>query len=1457
MKKLILISISFITIYINCLNAQPPDAAFIANITFGCGQLMVNFIDLSTNNPTSWLWDFGNGNTSALQNPSVVYINPASYTVTLIVSNADGSDTETKVDYINVYENPTADFTTDITSGCKDLTVQFINLSYPVSSTIISWYWDFGDGNNAFISEPAHTYSSAGSYNVSLTVTDANGCNNTFVMLVDSVKELPQAGFTGAPVTECSIPTTIDFGNLSSQGTAVITSWYWDFGDGNTSTAENPSHTYTTFDTFYVMLVVTDADACSDTVIEEVRIVDFQAEYNYTVSCNNDSTFSIAFNDLSTPAATTWFWDFGDGYTSVLKNPNHTYNIDSSYTITLIASINPVCIDTATKMYGSPKALFIPNQNYFCESPFLVNFDNFSTGTDSLFYYWDFGDGGTSSTQSPSHLYSVPEPVLWDTFLVSLVVSNGFGCKDTVSDTVAIVKPFALFEAEPDSGGCIPLDVKFTGISISYDTTDSWFWDFGDGSPFLADTNPIHTYIDTGHYSVTLIITSKMGCNDTLTKVNYVKSGIPPDFIDFTWLPPDTVCFHNKICFYDLSGFNDTTIHVNNWFWGFYTSLFDGYGEEHNSTEQNPCHDSGHWPIGEDTLQFVAGYNGCNDTIYKPMVIVPPVGFAGKLDQDTLPDYLFASCSPPITFGFYSNCYLCDSILTFQITNLQTGIITPLDIVDTTFITFNKAGKYQLFIEVKNDTVKNGGCYESQGHHILTIDSVRSGFKTISESACFPDNAFTFTDTSVSFYGEIVQWSWDFGDGDTLRNDTIQEIIYYDTLQYALQGSDTVRLFHSHEGRTSGTYRSPMHSYQDTGTYIVRSVITVYVLYQCCGLNIWDTLKCYYETIDTIRVHNVYTNFGADIFTGCAPLTVNFSDSSFSTSPIAEWIWNFGDGGPVDTMQNPVHTYSTRGLYNVELKITDGYGCTDSVQKNNYVNPTFPYLGFIYNKPAACINEDIVFTNTSTGTGLTFLWEFGDANTDNTTNPSHSYLDSGTYTIALTATDINGCDSTFSQVINIIPFPTTDFNADTFVTNCPPLIINFTDMSIAINDSIVNWFWYFGDGATSNVQNPVHTYSTPGAFDVTLIATNSTGCQDTLIDSLLIKLGGPFGSYIFSPTSGCTPLEVVFNASVENTIKYQWDFGDGTIDTLNEDSVGHKYTEPGNPTPVLILTDSMGCSFPAISLSSTSITIDQPVASFVPDNKILCGIDTVLFLDYSYTQNIYTTIVSRHWDFGDGDTSILLNPTHFFVDTGTFIITETIVNTIGCTLTTSDTINVYMSSNLKIDILDLSGCFPAEVQFYDSSEYFSPVVIRSWNFGDGSAVTTNQNPIHTFEESGQYEIVLVVTRVDGCIDTVVNTINISDKICEFTIPNVFTPNDDGINDIFKVVGVSGIARLEAVIFNRWGQKIYEWSGPKGGWSGRTFAGVAVAPGVYFYIIKIQTLSESRERTFTGTVTLFR
>ncbi|GAI18242.1 unnamed protein product, partial [marine sediment metagenome] len=238
--------------------------------------------------------------------------------------------------------------------------------------------------------------------------------------------------------------------------------------------------------------------------------------------------------------------------------------------------------------------------------------------------------------------------------------------------------------------------------------------------------------------------------------------------------------------------------------------------------------------------------------------------------------------------------------------------------------------------------------------------------------------------------------------------------------------------------------------------------------------------------------------------------------------------------------------------------------------------------------------EDIVFTNTSTGTGLTFLWNFGDSNIDNTTNPSHSYSDSGTYTVALTATDINGCDSTLSQVINIIPFPTTDFYVDTFVTNCPPVIINFTDMSTAINDSIVSWIWDFGDGATSNVQNPVHTYSSPGTFDVTLVVTNSTGCQDTLIDSLLIKIGGPLGSYIFSPTSGCTPLEVVFNAFVENTIKYQWDFGDGTIDTLNKDSVGHIYIEPGNPTPVLVLTDSTGCSLPAISLSSTSITIDQP-----------------------------------------------------------------------------------------------------------------------------------------------------------------------------------------------------------------------------------------------------------------------
>jgi PKD repeat protein len=245
----------------------PPIADFSASPTSGDAPLTVNFTDLSTGNPTSWLWDFGDGvGTSTAQNPSYTYSSSGAYTVTLTATNTYESDDEIKVDYINVNssESLVADFEGNPTSGDAPLTVHFTDLS---TGNPISWVWDFGDGGSSIWEQnPVYTYSQPGTYEVILAVSDA-GFNidyeikPNYITVTGQTGNPPTADFSATP-TNGEAPLAVQFTDLSTENP---TSWSWDFGDGGTSTAQNPSYEYASAGTYTVALIATNTYG-SDTV---------------------------------------------------------------------------------------------------------------------------------------------------------------------------------------------------------------------------------------------------------------------------------------------------------------------------------------------------------------------------------------------------------------------------------------------------------------------------------------------------------------------------------------------------------------------------------------------------------------------------------------------------------------------------------------------------------------------------------------------------------------------------------------------------------------------------------------------------------------------------------------------------------------------------------------------------------------------------------------------------------------------------------------------------------------------------------------------------------------------------------------------------------------------------------------------------------------------------------------
>jgi len=342
------------TITINGDSSGPEIVAdFSAGPSTGPVPLEVHFTDHSSG-ATSWNWDFGDGTTSTVTNPVHVYSSSGTYTVTLTVSGQGGSDTATaKILITGGSTGPgdtiSAGFSASPSVGPAPLKVQFTDRS----SGATSWKWDFGDGTTSTVTNPVHIYTSTGSYTVTLTVTGQGETDTaTSKILVTrgtaSTGDAVKAKFTASP-TLGRAPLMVQFTDRSSGAT----SWNWDFGDGTTSNAANPVHVYTASGTYRVTLTVSSEYGSASTtatirVLGGSAIPDSSLNVQFTVTpMVGRAPQEVQFMD-SSPGATSWNWDFGDGTSSSNQNPLHLYTNAGTYRVTLRVMIGDT-VESATK----------------------------------------------------------------------------------------------------------------------------------------------------------------------------------------------------------------------------------------------------------------------------------------------------------------------------------------------------------------------------------------------------------------------------------------------------------------------------------------------------------------------------------------------------------------------------------------------------------------------------------------------------------------------------------------------------------------------------------------------------------------------------------------------------------------------------------------------------------------------------------------------------------------------------------------------------------------------------------------------------------------------------------------------------------------------------------------------------------------------------------------------------
>ena len=1314
----------------------------------------------------------------------------ARYDVVYTVQNRVGC-TQSRTQPVYVFPEVQPGFEPPSALGCSPVHVQFTNTTRYMDGSALSgavYEWDFGNGNSSYLRDPEQDFHNGmirdTTYTVRLVTRSEHGCHDTVRHAV-TVQPSVTAYMAVDASSGCSpLRVRFDYKVLPS-----ISSYRFIWDDGTAEEVVGAAgatgvieHTFINETDASIVrnvrMEATNANCSAEMVLPITVHAAITAGYaqGATTGC---SPLSVQLTDATkyrngvAVADALYYWDFGDGSSSIEASPLHTFenngDADVTYTVTQRVTTQEGCASSSSSTVTVSPFIAAQLAINRCEgcTPLSVDF-SYPTHPSVDQYAFSWGDGQTASlsgaqaTGAISHTYTntTGQP---EGRTARLTISNA-RCTDDVELPLRVYPAIAAGFSADVSEGCTDLTVSFTNSSRFEGSSGApmtaadaeYYWDFGDGTQ-STEYSPTHVFRNRTGGDVTYAVSLRVRLYQTNMNGERVYSGCESTYRSTVkvWPFVDATVTLSTVTLSTDEGCSPLAVDFAYTRHDGVATYTFGWGDGTPSATI-----AGGSATGRAAHTFV-NQSGAVQT--RTVAMAVSNGKSGQAGC-TMTDQVQVTVYPEVQADFVADRYEGCTDLDVQLTNQSVYRGTTIPVSNhRSYWSFGDGGSSEEHSPAHtytNDNVGGNrvyptallvesehGCTDQVTKNIEVYNRVESHFTFDQPSACTP---FEVTFTSGALGAASLEWS--FGGAPNLSNHTM-----------------------GGNGAITRTFENP--SADDVARYDV-------------SLTVRNAGGCTSTETRTIEVYpQVVAAFSKSEAEGCSGLEVDFTNTSTGGALMSKWSFGDGQGTSNDTKAAVRHAYHNTGaekrVYTVELTAINPHGCRDATTQEITVHPEVR-AEFSWSAEAGCtpltvaLNNESSTNNAQTNTYTRYEWDFGDGTRSTQARPGdHVYVNPTNppvveaHTVTLEVTyerDGRTCTDRMQKEFTVYPHIYPDFTGD--LAGCHPHPVQLSNTTVSYSGATTSYLWDMGyDNLHTSEVHPSLTYSNTSnvdnrVFDIRLLARSEHGCEESVVKQVTVYPRPYAAMEMVGSYMSCPPFSAEFdNNSIGADLKYTYSFGDGYDSvTTSPANMRHAYQNPTSdirPYHVNLHVESAyGCDD---QVQQTVYVYPAVQVDYTLDPSAGCSPHMVAF-NSSATRNAKF----YEWDFDDGITSSTPSPEHSFENIGeqdrVYDVTLYASSEYGCSDALTKQVTVYATPRANFAVTPPQSTYPDATFGLDNQSVPAAGSWRyHWSFGDGYTSAEKHPMQHTYltwgprEDDFKYTITL---RIESprCSSSTSNTI---------------------------------------------------------------------------------------------------